>query len=110
MGADRRPVYHARATAADDQGAFHFPRQPATSPRMWLLRTYGPDYRVFHPDRGITAPRVVGTADRAVVLELPPTPPPPGSELRRLCGGDPRDPIEELVARSACPRRARPAR
>ncbi len=101
-GADRRPVYHARATRADDQGRFHLPRRLAPSPRMWLLRTYGPDYRVFHPARGLLGPRVTADAPGALRLEVPRTPPPPASELRRLCSGRPRDRIEALVARSGC--------
>lgn len=101
-GADLRPVYHARATRTDDRGRFHLPRRIAPSPRMWLLRTYGPEYRVFHPARGLLGARATARGDGTLLLALPETPPAPESELRRLCAGPPRDRIEALVAPFAC--------
>ena len=48
-----RPVYHARWTTSDASGAFALPRAASPSPRMWLLRTYGPTYSFYHPDYGL---------------------------------------------------------
>lgn len=55
-----RPVYHSRWTWTGADGRFELPRRASPSPRMWLLRTYGPSYDFYHPRyglvRGPTAP------------------------------------------------------
>ncbi len=48
-----QPVYHARWTRSDAEGRFALERAFATSPRMWLLETYGPSYSFFHPSYGL---------------------------------------------------------
>ncbi len=48
-----QPEYHARFARTGANGAFRFDRRFAPSPRIWLLRTYGPSYSFFHPDYGL---------------------------------------------------------
>lgn len=48
-----QPEYHARFARTDAAGQFRFEREVAPSPRMWLLRTYGPSYSFFHPSYGL---------------------------------------------------------
>ncbi len=48
-----QPEYHARFAQTDAAGRFAFASAPAPSPRMWMLRTYGPSYSFFHGDYGL---------------------------------------------------------
>ena len=48
-----QPEYHARFTQTAVDGSFSFERRIAPSPRIWLLRTYGPSYSFFHPAYGL---------------------------------------------------------
>ncbi len=48
-----RPEYHARWTRSDAAGRFRLEGGLAPSPRMWLLRTYGPELLFFHPGYGL---------------------------------------------------------
>lgn len=104
-GGGPQPTYHARFTHSDADGRFGFPRAVAKSPRMWLLRTYGPSYGFFHPDYGLVRGGEPA-AGEPVVLS--------GSraeaELRRadlapVCAPHPREEWERELARSACPPR-----
>jgi hypothetical protein len=102
-----QPTYHARFARSDGDGRFGFPRAVAPSPRMWLLRTYGPSYGFFHSDYGLVRGGEPA-AGEAVVLS--------GSrseaELRRrdlapVCAPNPREQWERELAREACPPRPR---
>jgi len=106
-GGGPQPTYHARFATSDASGRFGFPRALAPSPRMWLLRTYGPSYGFFHPDYGL-----VRTGE-----------PPPGqtpvlrgsrqeAELRRadlapVCAPRPDERWQRELAPIACPPRPR---
>jgi hypothetical protein len=104
-GGGPQPTYHARFATSGADGRFGFPRAMAPSPRMWLLRTYGPSYGFFHPDYGLVR---AGEAQPGVALELR------GSreeaELRRadlgpVCAPRPRERWERELAPIACPPR-----
>lgn len=56
-----RPVYHSRWTSTDEDGRFGFERALSPSPRMWLLRTYGPSYGFYHPSYGLVHGGAAGT-------------------------------------------------
>ncbi len=47
------PHQHARWTTTDADGRFALPREMSPSPRMWVLRTYGPTYSFYHPRYGL---------------------------------------------------------
>jgi hypothetical protein len=104
-GGAPQPTYHARFATSDADGHFRFPRAVAPSPRMWLLRTYGPSYGFFHPDYGLVR---AGEAVPGEVLALG------GSreeaELRRadlapVCAPRTRERWERELAQVACPPR-----
>jgi hypothetical protein len=106
-GGGPQPTYHARFATSDPGGRFAFPRELAPSPRLWLLRTYGPSYGFYHADYGL-----VRGAE-----------PPPGApvelagsraeaELRRadlapVCAPHPRERWQRELAQVACPVRPR---
>jgi hypothetical protein len=104
-GGGPQPTYHARFTESDADGRFGFPRAVAPSPRMWLLRTYGPSYGFFHPGYGLVRGGEAAPGD-AIALS--------GSreeaELRRadlapVCAPAPRERWQRELARIACPPR-----
>ncbi len=98
-----RPVYHARVARSDRQGAFHFAREAAPSPRMWTLRTYGPELALYHPSYGLVRG---GRADAEGRLRL-------AASLRdsalriadaeSLCHDEEPDAAVQPVAGLACP-------
>jgi hypothetical protein len=108
-GGGPQPTYHARFARSDAEGRFAFGRALAPSPRMWLLKVYGPSYGFYHADYGLVRGGEPEPG-RALVLR--------GSlaeaELRRLdlapvCQPRPREDWERELARVACPwRPARP--
>jgi hypothetical protein len=52
-GADVRRVAHSRLTQCDAAGRFSFRARLAPGPALWLRRSYGPSYSVYHPDYGL---------------------------------------------------------
>lgn len=80
-----QPSYHARFATTDRDGRFVFERQIASSPRMWLLETYGPLYGFYHPSYGLeteTPRRVsVGEADARDARSSPEAPASSGGSL-----------------------------
>jgi hypothetical protein len=106
-GGGPQPTYHARFTRTDADGRFGFPRAIAKSPRMWLLRTYGPSYGFFHPDYGLVRG---GEPAAGAAVEL--TGSLAEAELRRadlapVCAPRPREAWERELAELACPPRPR---
>jgi hypothetical protein len=106
-GGGPQPTYHARFATSDAGGRFAFPRAFAPSPRMWLLKVYGPSYGFFHPDYGLVRG---GERAEGAALELS------GSradaELRRadlqpVCAPRPAERWQRELARVACPARPR---
>jgi hypothetical protein len=106
-GGGPQPTYHARFATSDAGGRFAFPRALAPSPRMWLLRTYGPSYGFFHPRYGLVrggeAARGEPVLLRGSLAE---------AELRHadlgpVCAPRPRERWERELARVACPARDR---
>lgn len=100
---DVAPHYHARWATTDAEGRFALPRELAPSLRMWLLRTYGPDYSFYHPFYGLEH-GARATPDGDLVLR--------GStrraEQRRqnlipICRGERDDPGARHLAEIACP-------
>jgi hypothetical protein len=106
-GGGPQPTYHARFATSDAGGRFAFPRALAPSPRMWLLRSYGPSYGFFHGDYGLVRGGEPAEGEPLVLR---------GSraeaELRRadlapVCAPRPRERWERELARVACPARPR---
>ncbi len=66
-GADVRRIAASRATRTDPAGRFHFAARSLTGPSLWLRRSYGPSYTIFHPDYGLQRSRGDGALrlDRA---------------------------------------------
>jgi hypothetical protein len=52
-GGASQPVYHARWATSDPAGEVHLAASVVPSARMWLLKTYEPDYALFHPSYGL---------------------------------------------------------
>ena len=107
-----RPEYHARWTRSDAAGRFSFARRVAPSPRMWLLRTYGPSYLFHHPDYGLVrGPR---DAPGGALLELRGSraeAPLRRADLDPYCRGEVPGRGARELARVACsPRPERPPR
>ncbi|MDX1648561.1 MAG: hypothetical protein R3263_01785 [Myxococcota bacterium] len=99
-----RPVYHSRWTWADADGRFAFGDGVAPSPRMWLLKTYGPSYDVYHPAyglvRGPTAPEgsVVLRASRGRAQAA-------RGDLAPFCRGEREGRAARKLVEVACPPR-----
>ena len=105
LGGGPQPTYHARFTTSGADGSFAFPRSLAPSPRMWLLRTYGPSYGFFHPDYGLVRR---GSPDDGEFVVL--TGSRDEAELRRadlapVCATGPSERWQRELARIACPPR-----
>ena len=106
-GGGPQPTYHARFATSDPGGRFAFPRALARSPRMWLLRTYGPSYGFYHPDYGL-----VRGGEPSVGAPVALTGSRAEAELRRadlapVCAPHPRERWQRELARVACPARPR---
>lgn len=108
MGAPQ-PTYHARFATSDAGGRFAFPRALARSPRMWLLRVYGPSYGFFHPRYGLVrggepaegaAPELSGSLAEAELRR---------ADLAPVCAPRPAERWQRELARVACPPRPRRA-
>ncbi|MEM7411989.1 MAG: carboxypeptidase-like regulatory domain-containing protein [Myxococcota bacterium] len=67
-----QPVYVARWTTTDADGRFTLPQRCAPSARMWIWKTYPPDYAFYHPDYGLQrgARQAVGAAERDAGWQL----------------------------------------
>ena len=52
-GGASQPVYYARWATTDATGEFRLAASAVSSPRMWLLKAYAPDYAFFHPSYGL---------------------------------------------------------
>ena len=101
-----QPVYHARWSTTGPEGDFAFPSALAPSPRIWVLRTYGPAYSIYHPDYGLQHagvrenPPLLLRLDRAAAAQG-------AAELAALCR-EADDAGSRHLAGLACP--ARPER
>ena len=102
-GGDVAAHYHARWVTTDERGRFALPRELSPSLRMWLLRTYGPDYSFYHPSYGLEHGARTA-ADGSLELR--------GStrqaeqrhqNLWPICRGERDDPGARHLARIACP-------
>lgn len=108
-----RPEYAARWTTTGTQGRFAFASALAPSPRMWLLRTYGPSYAFHHPELGLVRGARPDPEDPGALLLLGAR---SEAELRRpdlapYCRGEIQGAGARELARVACePRPPRPAR
>jgi hypothetical protein len=97
-----QPVQHARWDTTDAAGRFALAGSTAWSPRMWLLRTYGPAYSVFHADYGLlhaglrseAAPLVL-RIDRAAASQG-------ATELAAICRGERDDSGARRLRAVAC--------
>jgi hypothetical protein len=102
-----QPTYHARFATSDAEGRFAFPRACAPSPRMWLLRTYGPSYGFFHPEYGLVragepapgqTPVLEGSREEAELRR---------ADLAPVCAPRPDERWQRELAEIACPPRPR---
>jgi hypothetical protein len=106
-----QPVYHARWATSDSDGRFAFGATCAPSPRMWLLKTYGPDYSVYHPRYGLQhGARREG--DSLVLAASLARAEQARADLAPICRGERDDPGARHLAGLACPPSAprRPSR
>jgi len=98
-----QPEYHSRFTRSDSEGQFHFDGGIAPSPRMWVLRTYGPSYSFFHPSYGLlhggvregqATVELSGSKEEAALRQ---------ADLRPVCQGEITGPGAQRLAQLACP-------
>ena len=98
-GADVMNVLHSRATQCDDTGHFVFPAGIAPGPGLWIRKSYGPSYSVYHPDYGLQHARAGSElhVDRSRTDVA-------RDDLAALCrrGGD--DPGTRRLIEVACPK------
>lgn len=105
-GGASQPVYHARWTTTDVDGAFHLPAAASPSPRMWLLKTYAPSYAFFHPDFGLQ--RGAGSRGEPLVMRASRERAEQGfADLRPYCNGEIDDAGARRLAEVACAQRVR---
>jgi hypothetical protein len=104
-----RPEYHARATRSDASGRFAFERALAPSLRMWLLRTYGPEYAFHHPRYGLVR-GARETADGLVLEGSTREEPLRASDLEPFCRGERSGEAARLLREACPPHPARPPR
>jgi len=102
-----QPVQHARWATTDAAGAFALEPGVAWSPSLWLTRSYGPAYSIYHADYGLQHAGVrrevplVLRLDRAAAAQG-------ATELAAICRGEVRDAGSRRLAELAC--RERPTR
>lgn len=101
---DVAPHYYARWATTDASGRFVLPRALSPSPRMWLLRTYGPSYSFYHPAYGLehagerppTGRMVMRGSKQVAAQRL--------ANLDPICRGERDDPGARHLAAIACDR------
>ncbi len=94
---DQQPTYHLRTAETGSNGAFRFESALAPSPRMWLLKTYGPQYSFYHPDYGLEHTNASG-AELALRSSLNRAPEAKAA-LERYCQREAPNPLTKI----ACP-------
>ena len=107
-GGGPQPTYHARFATSDAEGRFRFPRAIAPSPRMWLLRTYGPSYGFVHSDYGLVRAGEAAPGEDVVLRGSREEAALRRADLAPVCAPRPRERGERELARVVCP--ARPER
>lgn len=100
-----QPVQHARWATSDAQGRFALAGSTAWSPRMWLLRTYGPSYSVYHADYGLQHAGLQPEAE-ILTLRIDRVAAAQGAaELAAICRGELGDAGARRLRALACPPR-----
>lgn len=100
-GGASQPVYYARWATADAAGEYRLAASTVSSPRMWLLKAYEPDYAFFHPSYGLQRGGRK-QADRVILLGFPERAEQGHADLAPYCRGEHDDAGARRLAEVAC--------